>query len=970
MTVQFHGFEISGRLRKKRRYISACIFAVLIALLFPFGFTSYAATETQVVKVGFPIQAGNSYIDENGNYCGYLVDYLNQLDMFTHWDIQFVQVDGDLDTQLSTLMYMLMDGEIDIMGTMNRNIQLEGLFLYPNYSYGTTYTTLAVLDDDLRWIEEDYSHWDNIRVATYPGYEGRTQEFEYFAHANNFSYTLVECASYDDMVSAVMNGRADALIQVDISLEDNFRIIGRFSPTPYYFALTKGNTALLQQLDTAMRSLNNSQPNLQMELYNLHFRHKGSFQISQEHRDYIRSLGTLKVLFFDGNAPYQYVKDGQLEGFAVEYWKNFADQTGLQYETVIADTYQDAFTLVENGEVDLVAGAATNSTLSSLDNIHFSLPYYNSFSVTACSNQKPHEHSKDLPFMTNTEAALNEIRHTHDYAAQLDYYSLSFYLRKKDVYDGVIVDWSNIKNFSYAFGITNNIPGNFESILNQYISSVSEETMQTMLYRYSGETVEYTPGEWIIANRVLIICTFAVFITLMGAMGILLRNRRLKYQNLLAENRLLQLSMYDAMTGAYNEPQFLKLFNVCCGNREDLVLVALNIHGFKYINGTYGTKRADEVLCAVKDILESETRDGEFFCRPSADLFYLALREKNVDLLLSRTNQIFSKIIKAGTAILEGHPLSLYSGAVFVGSSPSPYNCSANINYMMTALAQAKQVNSSEVYIFNQPLHQTVQLRYYIETHMHSALEQKEYLLYLQPKMNLQTGQIDGAEALVRWKPADREMIYPGQFISFFEEKGFCAQLDLYMIDKVCETLRSWIDAGIPPIAISVNQTRSLFMREDYVDRLLEITNRHRISPQYIVLEILEGLVFKNIDAVNKTIQKLNQAGFHVSMDDFGCGYSSLNTLGKLDLDELKLDRTFLMDVVNDPAGPQAEVMASVFTLAKKLGIKTVAEGVETKACEDIIRTMPCDYGQGYFYGKPMPAEDFLQKFFASMKKE
>lgn len=964
MDVLLDFVEIIGKKMRKFKVFGMYIAVFLFVFHLSGVFTVYASEpETQVIKMGFPIQAGSSYIDENGNYTGYLVDYLNQLNMFTHWDIEFVQVDGDLDTQLSTLMYMLMDGEIDIMGTMNRNEQLESLFLYPNYSYGTTYTALAILDDNLGWLEEDYSHWDNIRVATYPGYESRTKEFEYFAHSNNFSYTLVNCASYDDMVSAVQNGQADAMLQADISLENKFRIIGRFSPEPYYFAVTQGKTGLLQQLDNAMRNLSSSQPNLQTELYDRHFCHKGTFKISQTHRDYIQSLGTLKILFFNGNAPYQYVKDGQLTGFAVEYWKKFADQTGLQYEPIITDTYQEAFELLKNGQVDLVAGAATNSTISALEDIHFSLPYFNSFSVGIYADSEPYDYEEDAIFRINTEETLHEMMRTEKYGALLDYYSLSFYLRKEDVYDSVAVDWTNTKDFSYAFGVTDHIKGNFLAILNQYISSVSDETSQKMLYRYSGDTVEYSVLEWITANRILIICTSSVFITMIAAAGIVLRNRRLKYLNLLAENRLLHLTMYDTMTGAYNETQFRKLLDECCRNREEIALVALNIYGFKYINGTYGTKKADEVLCVIKDILESETREGEFFCRPSADLFYLALRESCADHLLSHMNHICTRIMKAGADILDGHPLSLYSGAVFVGSSPSPYDSSANISYMMTAMAQSKKEKRNATYIFDPLLHQTVQLRYYIESHMETALSQREYRLYLQPKINFRTNQIDGAEALVRWQPADREIIYPDQFIPFFEENGFCAQLDLYMIEQACDILRAWTDEGLKPITISVNQTRSLFMREDYVECLLRITEKYRISPRYIVLEILEGLAFENIDAVNSTIYKLNQAGFRVSMDDFGCGYSSLNTLGKLKLDELKLDRTFLMDVVKNPSGSQSEVLISVFTLAKKLGIKTVAEGIETKACEDVIRTMNCDYGQGYYYGKPVPAEDFRRKF-------
>lgn len=182
------------------------------------------------------------------------MDDLNQLALFTDWEIEYVQVEGDLDTQLSTLMYMLLDGEIDLMGTMNRNAQLEEMFLYPNYSYGATYTTLAVLEGDLRWVEEDFANWNDLRVATYPGYAGRLEEVALYAAVNNFSYETVMCDSYEDMLEAVRSGRADAAIQVDVSMSEGFRSIGRFSPEPYYFAVYKENTELLQQLNLAMRS--------------------------------------------------------------------------------------------------------------------------------------------------------------------------------------------------------------------------------------------------------------------------------------------------------------------------------------------------------------------------------------------------------------------------------------------------------------------------------------------------------------------------------------------------------------------------------------------------------------------------------------------------------------------------------------------------------------------------------------------
>ena len=944
--------------------ISKVISMLLVAAFVCSGLCAYADSRSRtVVRVGFPIQAGTSYVNENGDYAGYLADYLNQLCLFTDWDIEYVQVEGDLDTQLETLMAMLQTGDIDMLGTMNRDEHLEEMFLYPNYSYGTRYTALAVLTDDPKWIEEDFSGWDGIRVATFPGYESQMSEFVYYATVNDFSYEIVPCESYDAMIEAVRNGQADAMIQSDISMTEGIRMVGRFSPSPYYFALSPNHTELLHQLNTAMRSLTSSQPNLQNELYDLHFRYMDEFQISQELRDYIHSLGTLKVLFFDGDAPYQYIKDGALTGFSVEYFQQFAEITGLQYEVVMAHTYEEAVPMVERGEVDLVACVATNSSLASLERVQFTIPYFNSFSVTACTDPNPHKHSDDLAFEINTEQALRDIQSEKSTGVRADYYSLSYYLRKAAVYDGVVVDWANTKNFSYTVGVTSSVPQALVTTLNQYASSISNEARQAMIYRYSGDTVEYSLSEWLVVNKWNILLPVIVLLCLTAMLLLHMRSRRNAYKALLAENRVIHLSMYDDMTGAYNEAQFRKMLEEHCEKHENLALVAFNIRGFKYINDTYGTKRANDVLCQIKGILEGEITDGEFFCRPSADLFYLALKERHADALISRTNKIFSKIVDAAATSLDGHPISLYSGAVFVGNSPAPYSVSPNISYTMVALAHAKQINFPTAYIFDEPLYREQQLRYYIETHMQLALAQQEYELYLQPKMNLQTHHIDGAEALVRWQPTDRGMIYPNQFIPLFEENGFCAQLDLYMVEQVCRTLRAWMDAGLPPIEISVNQTKSLFMKEDYPQLLLGITEKYHIPPKYIILEILESLAFENVEALNHTIQQLNQVGFRVSMDDFGSGYSSLSTLGKLRINELKLDRGFLMDVMHDPNGSQSEVLASILILARKLGMNTVAEGVETQESEDMIRSMGCDYGQGYYYSKPIPAKDFSVKF-------
>ena len=371
---------------------------------------------------------------------------------------------------------------------------------------------------------------------------------------------------------------------------------------------------------------------------------------------------------------------------------------------------------------------------------------------------------------------------------------------------------------------------------------------------------------------------------------------------------------------------------------------------------------ADAFLCQVKEILDGALKEEEFFCRQGADIFYLAFENDTPAHISQRVSKISADIQRESGEILEEYPILIYSGGVLTAESPEPYSMS-NLSYMMAALAQARKLQCQEVCFYDQSLHASEHLRHYIESHMQAALEQEEFQLYLQPKMNLHTGRLEGAEALVRWQTQDRGMLYPDQFIPLFEENGFCAQLDLYMVEQACRQIRSWLDRDIDPIPISVNQSRLLFYEADYPERLKELVDRYEIPAGLITLEILEGLAIGNVKEMNERISLLHKAGFRISMDDFGAGYSSLNVMGALKIDELKLDRAFLMEVSQGNNLRQKAVMEMVIALTRRLRIATVAEGVETKEDEALIRELGCDAGQGYYYSRPVSAEEFDGRF-------
>ena len=916
-----------------------------------------------IVKVGFPIQPGISYIDENGDHAGYLVDYLEQVSLYTGWEYEYVQVDGDTNTQLSTLLRMLSAGEIDMMGTMNRNESLEELFYYPNYSYGTTYTTLAVAEDAQKWIDGDYASWDGITVATYPGFARRIEQLDQFAQLNGFRYYEIKYDTYSQAYNAVLTGEADAIIQVDISMNEGLRGIARFSPAPYYFALNKEKTVLLQELNVALNSMNRAYPHLQTELYNRYFTSSNDFFLSADNIQLVQQLGTMKVLFFKGNAPFQHTKKGEISGFAASYFENFSQLSGLSYEVVIADSYEEGLSLIQNGEVDIIACIPTNSELISSGNLRLSIPYFTSNNVAVCStNTGEHNHNETFSVSLNAERSLNALRtNAHD-KIRIDSYSLNYYMRKKGLYDFLYVDWTSVHSFSYGVAVTNHVPEELLTIFNHYSSSLGDATRQNMLYQSFADSVEYSVTELLYIYRIEIIGV-VILLGLLLCITILRHKGKKAHQQMKAsESKLRRLSRHDELTGAYNGAYFRTLLEEACQQREPLALVALNIRNFRYINETYGVAAADGFLCRIKEILSDSMEEGELFCRQSADTFYLALHEAEPEQLASRIKALCIQIRHRSRDLLEGYPVLLYSGGVLTAHSPDPYSIT-NLSYMMAALAQAKKEQRTDLCLYDQKLHESEQLRHYVESHMQSALAQEEFKLYLQPKINLQTGVLQGAEALVRWQPKDRDMVYPDQFIPIFEENGFCAQLDLYMVNQVCKQLNCWRAQGYPLISISVNQTKLLFYSPGYVDKLLAITQKYDIPPEFITLEILEGLVLENLEKFNQSIEQLKAVGFRISMDDFGSGYSSLNTLGKIKIDELKLDRLFLMDVAKDTQGNQRKVLAAIVALAKDLRIHTVVEGVETEENERMMLELSCDSGQGYYYSRPISTDQFLDQF-------
>lgn len=442
---------------------------------------------------------------------------------------------------------------------------------------------------------------------------------------------------------------------------------------------------------------------------------------------------------------------------------------------------------------------------------------------------------------------------------------------------------------------------------------------------------------------------------------LLLYGYRLIHQN---NKELLLLAYRDPLTGADNLTRFTQKLTASLEQSIPCSVVALNIHQFKFINEIFGKEQADQLLCDMKEVLDNHLTPGEFFCRSSADLFYISLKETCQEEISTRLTIIMNEVCHNSINNHNNYQVLLYCGVVVVKSPKHEKNiCDKIMTRALFALARSKGVYQHNVSFYDTEIHKKEELENYMESHMVQALENNEFKLFLQPRINLKNNSIDGAEALVRWVTSDGNLISPAQFIPLFEKNGFCIRLDMYMVECVCKQLREWIDNGVTPIPISVNQSKRLFYETDYVQNLSNLVAKYKIPCNLITLEILEGLAMENVDQLNTKIVRLKKEGFRISMDDFGSGYSSLNILGHLKIDELKLDRSFLLDISSKRGLRQKTIMEEIVQLAKRLHITTVAEGVETLEHEQLIKSFGCDYGQGYYYSRPISASDFNETY-------
>ena len=423
---------------------------------------------------------------------------------------------------------------------------------------------------------------------------------------------------------------------------------------------------------------------------------------------------------------------------------------------------------------------------------------------------------------------------------------------------------------------------------------------------------------------------------------------------------LYQMAFHDSVTGHYNWNHLVAFLEMPMDDHiQEYAFAHFDVKEFRVINEVYGHIAANKVLSNIVQAMN----DAEFVlasARCHNDNFAMILRDMPEEETLQKLEEFFEKLSR-----LEEDPnyrIYYRCGVVPMQRAMLSGNRVADAGKMAQALGT--NPNKTDITVYTDKMHDDVTWGNYIKAYLETAIENDEFVVYLQPKFDISSEKIKGAEALIRWNYKGKEFLPPYRFIPFFEKDGTIGKVDDIVLKKVCEAFAKWKGEGKPLYPISVNLSRSRMYDANIIGHLTGIIDSYGISHDLIDFEITESATYDDMDHMISILNGLRDKGFKISMDDFGTGYSSFSMLTQMPLDTLKIDKSFVdkLGTYNDRAEDIA-VIRHIVTLAKELGFVCLAEGAEDKNQVDKLKSLGCEIVQGYYYSRPIPVSEYESKY-------
>lgn len=933
-----------------------------------------SAQASALVRVGFYEDGDYQHRLESGGYAGFNIAYLQEIAKFTQWEYQFVDC-----ASWEQAYAKLAAGEIDILPAVYQSEERRREALFSLLPMCYVYSTLSVRPGELRFRYEDFSAVSKMRVGVIRG--GKDAEyFQTYCRENGAQPEIVPYGETKALLKALEDRKLDAVAMTYPGRSSPLQSVARFAVQPMYFAVTRQRPELLAALDGAMQKLRLRDPKYEVALYEKYLSEaaQNAPVFSKDELAYIRSAGKIKVAYAANWAPLEYTdpQTGAFSGMSAELFKRIGEMSGLTFEfSPYADYLPAARAVAEGSGADILCGVSREQEAWSDNALLLTGLYLRAPVVMVRAGRAGDRIAMPRGYVLSRRIVQEHLNQAVFYfdsvedcfdalargAADVTYSNthIANYLLANPRYEGFSVVTLTDYADEIAVGVSKFADPRLYAVLDKCVQAVPGAQMNDWILKNAARTRRV---EW----RDLFYQHPVEAVGILGAVFFIALTLLLCFVFSKARDhrRIRQLLYSDALTGAWNLSKFRAQAQCCIAEgKQAYALLYADISRFKDVNDLYGFSGGDEVLKHFAQVLAEKTEPDECCARVSADQFVLLLRFSDWPQLCGRTREIGEAVNALPLLRQKGCQLALHFGVYAVREEDRGQDVSALLDAARYAHQSVKETHKSVTVLYDEEMRRADQEQRALAGVMEKALRGGEFVTYFQPKVDMATHAIVGAEALVRWLHPERGLLLPGAFIPFFERNGFIVELDFYMYERVCACIRQWLDAGFAVRPVSCNFSRLHIKNNRFAQQVEEIARRRQVAPSYLELEITESVVMDDPAQALRQFAQLREAGFRISIDDFGAGYSSLGMLQALAADVLKLDRSLLAP--GNLEKRRQAIIGGVIAMARSLDMAVVCEGVENEQQADMLMRMGCQVAQSFYYGRPMPQEAFEHLFHA-----
>lgn len=949
-----------------RKVVKVLLVVTLCMISLFIGNTMYGK-EQRIVKVAFFPMDGYHTINEDGTYGGMDVEYLNAIEHYTTWDIQYVECESWEDA-----LEKLKNKEVDLVGSAQFSEVRAEIYDYADLSSGYTFGVIATNPDKIV-AYEDFHAMQDFSFGLVKNYVRKAEFLEYLSHNGIENPNLKEYDSTADLQNALDAGEIDAFVHTFTEVKEGQRLVGRFAPRPFYYITHKGNTELLNELNYAIVDLKMNQPELEMQLMNEHYYNKFDKMVllTTEEKKYLDKKQVLRVGYLDNYYPFSYVENGEFKGLTRDLIESSLNVTGIKIEYVLLNNRQQAKTALMNETIDFFAYSTDRSVTLREFNLKSICDYVEVPLVLVTEKTRADDSIKKIGTVTFLEDKARALIDTENV-------ELYTYVDQQVCIDAVMAGEVDaiICNGYYAEHLMrtdvkyNNIQ--IKSVLNAYYSiSIAISNTQTVLSGILEKTITGIDSQMIneymlkevtypmvtligfMRNHTLTIIT--IIVAIMGAIIFVILH-------MLRDSNKIQKLMYkDAKLDVWNVNYFTywgekKLLS---DGKNKYAVVSINLSNFHRFNIIYGWNMGNRILdmliMALKLFVNLE---DEIFAINQGEKFILFLNYKEEARLYERLEKLKEEV-ESEFKYISGDDLKLLLGVYLIPDKD--VDLRRAIDCANQALEFVDSNVGTNIKVYDESIQTMLKERHEREKLLEHVDINKDFVVFYQPKVDIRNDKIVGAEALVRFKnPTDGGKIKaPYFFVPYYEKTGRITELDFFVYESVCKMLRRRIDAGLPVVTVSCNFSRMHFVNAGFVNQFEAILNKYNIAKELIEVEVTETLVMEEMSqkSVKANFEALKERNIHLSIDDFGAGYSSLGVFEQIPASVVKMDRSFFLN--KDNPERQVKIMRGIVNLSEELDAQVVCEGVETQKDVNLMKEIGAYVAQGYFYSKPIPEDEF-----------